>query len=56
MYEVVTFDRDMKEAIASKNMVEFKKLITTSLEKRAIELVKRGITSFEEVQRVFGII
>ncbi len=56
VYEVVTFDRDMKEAIAAKNMTEFKKLIKTSLEKSAIELVKAGVTSFEEVQRVFGII
>lgn len=56
VYEVVTFDRDMKEAIAAKNMAEFKKLINTSLEKRAMELVKTGVTSLEELQRVFGII
>lgn len=56
VYEVITFDRDMKEAIAAKNMTEFKKLIKTSLEKSAIELVNKGVTSLEEVQRVFGIL
>ena len=54
VYDVIIFDRDIKEAIASGNIDKIKKTATGHLEKKAAELVKAGITSLEEVYRVFG--
>ncbi len=54
VYDVLIFDRDIKEAIASGNIDKIKKTATGHLEKKAAELVKAGITSIEEIYRVFG--
>jgi len=54
VYEIVIFDHDLKEAIAAADVKKAGKLVTTSLEKKALALVEKGITSLEEVHRVFG--
>ncbi|HOD39197.1 MAG TPA: ATPase, T2SS/T4P/T4SS family [Candidatus Wallbacteria bacterium] len=54
VYDVITFGRDIKEAIASGDIEKIKKMTTGHLEKKAAELVKAGITSLEELYRVFG--
>ena len=55
VYDALIFERDLKEAIASCDIKNIKDLLPDLLEKKAVDLIKSGITSAEEVQRVFGL-
>lgn len=54
VYETIVFGREIKEAIASRDMKKIARLMTGHLEEKAAALVDAGITSIEEVYRVFG--
>ncbi|MDD2717138.1 MAG: ATPase, T2SS/T4P/T4SS family [Candidatus Wallbacteria bacterium] len=54
--EVIVLSHELKEAFAAADRDRIKKLVTSSLHERALELVRDGVTSLEEVQRVFGVI
>ncbi len=54
VYDIFSFDRKLKEAIAAGDTDRIKKLTTGRLEKKAAELTARGITSAEEFYRISG--
>ncbi|MEZ7891092.1 MAG: ATPase, T2SS/T4P/T4SS family [Candidatus Wallbacteria bacterium] len=55
VYDALIFKHNLKEAIASRDIKKIKKLLPDLLEKKAIQLIKDGITSSEEVNRVLGL-
>ncbi len=54
VYDTMIFERDIKEAIASRNIEKIKKAAADHLEEKAMRLAANGKTSIEEIYRVFG--
>jgi type II secretory ATPase GspE/PulE/Tfp pilus assembly ATPase PilB-like protein len=54
VYEVMIFERDIKEAIASGDIDKIKKAAAGGLEEKALKIAAAGITSIEEINRIFA--